>query len=40
MLEHYRTQVRGYLDITGAKLGLVVAATAGTIIQVSKHTDS
>ncbi|MQV20288.1 AAA family ATPase [Sinorhizobium meliloti] len=34
-LEHYRGQVRSYLDITGAEHGLVVLLTSGTIIPVS-----
>ena len=33
-LDHYRDQVRAYLDVTGAEYGLVVAVTSGTVIQV------
>ena len=33
-LEHYRSQVRAYLDATGAERGLIVAMTSGTIISV------
>ena len=30
-LEHYRAQVRAYLDMTGAERGLIVAVTSGTV---------
>ena len=33
-LEHYRAQVRAYLDATGAARGLVVAVTSGTVLTV------
>ena len=33
-LEHYRSQVRAYLDATGAERGLIVALTSGTVISV------
>ena len=33
-LEHYRAQVRAYLDATGAERGLIVALTSGTVISV------
>ena len=33
-LEHYRAQIRAYLDATGAERGLVVAMTSGTVISV------
>ena len=33
-LEHYRAQVRAYLDMTGAERGLVVCVTPGTVISV------
>ena len=33
-LEHYRAQVRAYLDATGAERGLIVAVTSGTVISV------
>ena len=34
-LEHYRAQVRAYLDMTGANLGLIVAVTTGAIMEVT-----
>jgi len=34
-LEHYRAQVRAYLDATGAARGLVVALTSGTVLSVT-----
>ena len=34
LLEHYRAQVRAYLDMTGAERGLVVLMTKGTVIAV------
>jgi len=34
-LDHYRAQVRAYLDMTGAERGLVVLMTRGTVIAVS-----
>ena len=33
-LDHYRDQVRAYLDVTGAERGLVVAVTSGIVIHV------
>ena len=33
-LDHYRDQVRAYLDVTGAERGLVVAVTSGIVIPV------
>ncbi|MBJ7404890.1 MAG: ATP-dependent endonuclease, partial [Bradyrhizobium sp.] len=33
-LDHYRSQVRAYLDMTGAKQGLIVLMTTGTVITV------
>ena len=39
-LEHYRAQVRAYLDMTGAERGLIVAVTSGSIMQVARSTDS
>lgn len=33
-IEHYRSQVRTYLDATGAELGLIVLMTSGTVISV------
>lgn len=33
-IEHYRSQVRRYLDMTGATRGLIVMATDGTLIPV------
>ena len=34
-LDHYRDQVRAYLDVTGAERGLVVAVTSGALIPVT-----
>ena len=34
-LDHYRAQVRAYLDATGAARGLVVAVTSGTVLTVT-----
>lgn len=34
-LDHYRSQVRAYLDMTGAERGLIVLMTTGTVIGVS-----
>ena len=34
-LKHYRAQVRAYLDMTGADLGLIVAVTTGAIMEVT-----
>ena len=33
-IQHYRAQMRAYLDATGAERGLIVAVTSGTIISV------
>ncbi|WP_342723961.1 hypothetical protein AAFG07_33470 [Bradyrhizobium sp. B097] len=33
-IEHYRAQVRTYLDITGAGRGLVVLMSSGVVITV------
>ena len=38
-LEHYRAQVRAYLDATGAPRGLVVAVTSGTVLTVLPTRD-
>ena len=38
MLEHYRSQVRAYLDMTGAERGLIVFMTPGTVIPVTPAT--
>jgi exodeoxyribonuclease-5 len=35
-LDHYRAQVRAYLDITGAERGLIVLMTSGTVVPVSR----
>ena len=35
-LEHYGSQVRAYLDMTGAERGLIVAVTSGTVIPVAQ----
>jgi len=34
-LEHYRSQVRAYLDMTGAERGMIVLMTKGEIIEVA-----
>jgi exodeoxyribonuclease-5 len=34
-LDHYRAQVRAYLDMTGAERGLIVLMTSGAVITVS-----
>lgn len=34
-IDHYRAQIRAYLDITGAERGLIVLMTRGTVIAVS-----
>lgn len=34
-VEHYRGQVRAYLDMTGAQRGLIVLMTSGTVIPVA-----
>ena len=41
-LKHYRTQVRAYVDMTGAERGLIVCLTPGTVIKVegAKTGDS
>jgi exodeoxyribonuclease-5 len=39
-LEHYRAQVRAYLDMTGAERGLIVLMTRGTVITVSPSTQT
>ena len=36
-LEHYRAQVRAYLDMTGAERGMVVAVTSGTVYSVARR---
>jgi exodeoxyribonuclease-5 len=35
-INHYRAQVRAYLDMTGAARGLIVLVTTGEIIQVTR----
>ena len=35
-LEHYRGQIRAYLDMTGAERGLIVAVTSGAIVHVER----
>lgn len=35
MIEHYCTQVRSYLDITGTERGLIVLVTSGVVFSVS-----
>ncbi|WIM13828.1 UvrD-helicase domain-containing protein [Enhydrobacter sp.] len=39
-LDHYRSQVRAYLDMTGAERGLIVLMTTGTIITVSPSAQA
>ena len=39
-LDHYRAQVRAYLDMTGAERGLIVLMTTGTVIAVSPEPRS
>ena len=34
-IDHYRGQVRNYLDMTGAECGLIVMVTAGKILRVT-----
>ena len=34
-IEHYRTQVRNYLDMTGTERGLIVLVTSGLVLPVS-----
>jgi exodeoxyribonuclease-5 len=34
-LDHYRSQVRAYLDMTGADQGLIILMTSATVITVS-----
>ena len=36
VIEHYRAQVRAYLDVTETERGLIVLATPGTVIQVMR----
>jgi hypothetical protein len=38
MIEHYRCQVRAYLDITDAERGLIVLATSGHVISVARES--
>jgi len=35
IIEHYRAQVRAYLDMTGAERGLIVLVTSGEILTVA-----
>jgi hypothetical protein len=37
-LNHYRAQVRAYLDMTGADRGLIVLVTTGQVIAVTPTT--
>ena len=34
-IEHYRAQVRNYLDMTGTDRGLIVLVTSGTVLSVT-----
>jgi hypothetical protein len=38
-LDHYRSQVRAYLDMTGAERGLIVLMTTGRVIGVSSSAQ-
>ena len=38
-LEHYRAQVRAYLDMTGAERGLIITVTTGAIHYVTRQRD-
>ena len=33
-VEHYRAQVRTYLDMTGAERGLIVMMTSGRVVEI------
>ena len=33
-VEHYRAQVRTYLDMTGADRGLIVMMTGGRVVEI------
>ncbi|MCY4428879.1 MAG: UvrD-helicase domain-containing protein [Rhodospirillales bacterium] len=39
-IEHYRAQVRAYLEMTGAELGLIVAVTTGTVVRVVRTAEN
>ena len=39
MLEHYRSQVRAYLGMTGAERGLIVFMTTGVIVPVARAKE-
>ena len=39
-LEHYRAQVRAYLDMTRAERGIIVLATSGTVIPVRRASPA
>ena len=39
-LDHYFDQIRAYLEMTGAKLGLIVAVTSGTIVRVARNVEN
>lgn len=39
-IEHYRSQVRAYLDMTGAERGLIVMMSTGTVIAVTPKPES
>ena len=38
-LEHYRAQVRAYLDMTGAERGLIVFMTTGVIVPIARAKE-
>ena len=39
-LDHYLDQIRAYLELTGAKLGLIVAVTSRTIVRVTRTVEN
>ncbi|SEP50229.1 exodeoxyribonuclease-5 [Rhodospirillales bacterium URHD0017] len=39
-LEHYRAQVRAYLDMTETERGLIVLVTSGVVIPVARKTEA
>jgi exodeoxyribonuclease-5 len=38
-VDHYRAQVRNYLDMTGAERGLIVLVTTGQVLTVARSSD-
>ena len=39
-IEHYRAQVRNYLEMTGTDRGLIVLVTSGTVLTVTRTPKS